>query len=80
MSQTATAYGAIRNKLSGNKENAAIDKTQELTAAWFQGLVDICYLFLFFKLNFSTVATMLENCKVNGSMEIKKMDLLRLKV
>lgn len=71
----ATDYDAIGSKLYGNKKNASIDKMEECTTAWSQG--PDCYLFsvLFYKLNFSTVATLLENCPVNGSMEIKKTDL-----
>ena len=42
----------------------------------FQSLVAMCPLFLFLKLNFSTITTMLENCKVSKSMEIKKIDVL----
>ena len=86
MSQIATGYDEIKSKLSvkkkkkkansGNKENAAIDKTQEHTVALFQSLVAMCPLFLFLKLNFSTITTMLENCKVSKSMEIKKIDVL----
>ena len=76
MSQTATGYDAIKSKLSGNKENAAIDKTQEHSVALFQRLIAICSLFLFLKLKFSTITTMLENCKFNKSMQIKKIDLL----
>lgn len=73
-------YDVIGSKFYGNKKNVFIDKMEECIIVWFQGFD--CYLFfvLFYKLNFSIVVILLENCLVNGLMEIKKIDFSQILV